>query len=158
MISPVDQYLEAFAEAGADMITVHFEAGQHVHRSLQAIKDLGVKAGLAINPGTSSEVADQFVDLVDLICVMTVNPGFGGQKFLSSQLRKIERLANLKKHKEFLIEVDGGITVETASSVVSAGADILVAGSAVFSNGSVNNPDIYGQNIKRIRETAESAL
>ena len=89
---------------------------------------------------------------------MTVNPGFGGQKFLSSQLRKIERLANLKKHKEFLIEVDGGITVETASSVVSAGADILVAGSAVFSNGSVNNPDIYGQNIKRIRETAESAL
>jgi ribulose-phosphate 3-epimerase len=89
---------------------------------------------------------------------MTVNPGFGGQKFLSSQLKKIERLASLKKHKEFLIEVDGGITVETASSVVSAGADILVAGSAVFSNGSVNNPDIYGQNIKRIRETAESAL
>jgi ribulose-phosphate 3-epimerase len=89
---------------------------------------------------------------------MTVNPGFGGQKFLLSQLRKIEKLANLKKNKEFLIEVDGGITVETASSVVSAGADILVAGSAVFSNGSVNNPDIYGQNIKRIRETAESAL
>ena len=140
------------------MITVHFEAGQHVHRSLQAIKDLGVKAGLAINPGTSSEVADQLVDLVDLICVMTVNPGFGGQKFLSSQLRKIERLANLKKHKGFLIEVDGGITVETASRVVSAGADILVAGSAVFSNGCVNNPDIYGQNIKRIREAAESAL
>ena len=158
MISPVDQYLEAFAEAGADMITVHFEAGQHVHRSLQAIKDLGVKAGLALNPGTSSEIADQFVDLVDLICVMTVNPGFGGQKFLLSQLRKIEKLANLKKNKEFLIEVDGGITVETASSVVSAGADILVAGAAVFSNGSVNNPDIYGQNIKRIRETAESAL
>ena len=158
MISPADQYLEAFAEAGADMITVHFEAGQHVHRSLQAIKGLGVKVGLALNPGTPSDVADQLIDLVDLICVMTVNPGFGGQKFISSQLRTIEKLADLKKHKEFLIEVDGGITVETASSVVSAGADILVAGSAVFSNGSVDNPEIYGQNIKRIREAAESAL
>ena len=158
MISPADQYLEAFAEAGADMITVHFEAGQHVHRSLQAIKGLGVKVGLALNPGTPSDVADQLIDLVDLICVMTVNPGFGGQKFISSQLRTIEKLADLKKHKEFLIEVDGGITVETASSVVSAGADILVAGSAVFSNGSVDNPEIYGQNIKRIREAAESTL
>ena len=158
MISPVDQYLEAFAEAGADMITVHFEAGQHIHRSLQAINSLGVKVGLALNPGTSCEVADQLVDLVDLICVMTVNPGFGGQKFISSQLRKIERLAKLKKHKDFLIEVDGGITADTATSVVSAGADILVAGSAVFSNGSVNNPIVYGQNIKRIREAAESAL
>ena len=158
MISPADQYLEAFAEAGADMITVHFEAGQHVHRSLQAIKGLGVKVGLALNPGTPSDVADQLIDLVDLICVMTVNPGFGGQKFISSQLRTIEKLADLKKYKEFLIEVDGGITVETASSVVSAGADILVAGSAVFSNGSVDNPEIYGQNIKRIREAAESAL
>ena len=158
MISPADQYLEAFAEAGADMITVHFEAGQHVLRSLQAIKGLGVKVGLALNPGTQSDVAYQLIDLVDLICVMTVNPGFGGQKFISSQLRTIEKLADLKKHKEFLIEVDGGITVETASSVVSAGADILVAGSAVFSNGSVDNPEIYGQNIKRIREAAESAL
>ena len=158
MISPADQYLEAFAEAGADMITVHFEAGQHVHRSLQAIKGLGVKVGLALNPGTPSDVADQLIDLVDLICVMTVNPGFGGQKFISSQLRTIEKLADLKKYKEFLIEVDGGITVETASSVVSAGADILVAGSAVFSNGSIDNPEIYGQNIKRIREAAESAL
>ena len=158
MISPADQYLEAFAEAGADMIPVHFEAGQHVHRSLQAIKGLGVKVGLALNPGTPSDVADQLIDLVDLICVMTVNPGFGGQKFISSQLRTIEKLADLKKHKEFLIEVDGGITVETASSVVSAGADILVAGSAVFSNGSVDNPEIYGQNMKRIREAAESAL
>ena len=157
MISPADQYLEAFAEAGADMITVHFEAGQHVHRSLQAIKGLGVKVGLALNPGTPSDVAVQLIDLVDLICVMTVNPGFGGQKFISSQLRTIEKLADLKKHKEFLIEVDGGITVETASSVVSAGADILVAGSAVFLNGSVDNPEIYGQNIKRIREAAESA-
>ena len=158
MISPADQYLEAFAEAGADMITVHFEAGQHVHRSLQAIKGLGVKVGLALNPGTQSDVAYQLIDLVDLICVMTVNPGFGGQKFISSQLRTIEKLADLKKHKEFLIEVDGGITVETASSVVSAGADVLVAGSAVFSNGSVDNPEIYGQNMKRIREAAESAL
>ena len=103
-------------------------------------------------------MVDQLVDLVDLICVMTVNPGFGGQKFISSQLRKIERLANLKKHKDFLIEVDGGITADTAPSVVSAGADILVAGSAVFSNGSVNNPIVYGQNIKRIREAAESSL
>ena len=158
MISPADQYLQAFAQAGADMITVHFEAGQHVHRSLQAIKGLGVKVGLALNPGTPSDVAHQLIDLVDLICVMTVNPGFGGQKFISSQLRTIEKLADLKKHKEFLIEVDGGITVETASSVVSAGADILVAGSAVFSDGSVDNPEIYGQNIKRIREAAESAL
>jgi ribulose-phosphate 3-epimerase len=140
------------------MITVHFEAGQHIHRSLQAINSLGVKVGLALNPGTSHEVADQLVELVDLICVMTVNPGFGGQKFISSQLRKIERLANLKKHKDFLIEVDGGITADTAPSVVAAGADILVAGSAVFSNGSVNNPIVYVQNIKRIREAAESAL
>jgi ribulose-phosphate 3-epimerase len=114
--------------------------------------------GLALNPGTSYEVVDQLVDLVDLICVMTVNPGFGGQKFISSQLRKIERLANLKKHKDFLIEVDGGITADTAPGVVSAGADILVAGSAVFSNGSVNKPNVYGQNIKRIRDAAESAL
>ena len=158
MISPVDQYLEAFAEAGADMITIHFEAEQHIHRSLQAINSLGVKVGLALNPGTSYEVVDQLVDLVDLICVMTVNPGFGGQKFISSQLRKIERLANLKKHKDFLIEVDGGITADTAPGVVSAGADILVAGSAVFSNGSVNKPNVYGQNIKRIRDAAESAL
>ena len=158
MIDPVQPYIEKFVEAGADIVSVHPEANDDTEACLNKIKSLNVKAGLAINPDTEWEVVKPFMNKLDLILVMSVYPGFGGQKFITSQLRKIERLANLKKHKDFLIEVDGGITADTAPSVVSAGADILVAGSAVFSNGSVNNPNVYGQNIKRIRDAAESAL
>ena len=156
MISPVDQYLEAFAESGADMITAHVEATPHIHRTLQAIKSLGVKAGLAINPGTSIDRVEHLLDLIDLVCVMTVNPGFGGQKFIHSQLEKIEKLSELRKKKDFLIEVDGGVTEETAPLVVKAGANVLVAGSAVFGGGSVLKPEVYGENIKKIRNAALS--
>ena len=158
MVTNPDDLLEEYVKAGVDMVTVHKEVTPHLDRTLNRIRELGCKAGVSINPATSISGLEFLLDKLDLILVMTVNPGFGGQKFISSQLRKIERLANLKKHKDFLIEVDGGITADTAPSVVSAGADILVAGSAVFSNGSVNNPIVYGQNIKRIREAAESAL
>jgi len=158
MISPVDQYLEAFAEAGADMITAHVEAGPHIHRTLQAINSLGVKAGLAINPGTTIGMVEHLLDLIDLVCVMTVNPGFGGQKFIHSQLEKIGKLSELRKHKEFFIEVDGGVTAETAPLVARAGADVLVAGSAVFGGGSVSNPEVYGENINKIRTAALSAI
>ena len=158
MVTNPDDLLEEYVNAGVDIITVHKEVTPHLDRTLNRIRELGCKAGVSINPATSISGLEFLLDKLDLILVMTVNPGFGGQKFISSQLRKIERLANLKKHKDFLIEVDGGITADTAPSVVSAGADILVAGSAVFSNGSVNNPIVYGQNIKRIREAAESAL
>ena len=158
MISPVDQYLEAFAEAGADMITAHLEAGPHIHRTLQAINSLGVKAGLAINPGTTIGMVEHLLDLIDLVCVMTVNPGFGGQKFIHSQLEKIGKLSELRKHKEFFIEVDGGVTAETAPLVARAGADVLVAGSAVFGGGSVSNPEVYGENINKIRTAALSAI
>ena len=157
MISPVDASIEAFANAGADVITAHVEAGPHIHRTLQAIKATGKKAGVALNPGTGTDAVADLIDLVDLICVMTVNPGFGGQKFIHSQLDKIRRLRALIGDRPVHIEVDGGVTVETAALVAAAGADVLVAGSAVFKGGSVADPAPYGANIRAIRAAAEAA-
>ncbi len=156
MISPVDAYIDGFANAGADVITAHLEAGPHIHRTLQAIKATGKKVGVALNPGTGIDAVSDLVDLVDLICVMTVNPGFGGQKFIHSQLEKIARLRALIGDRPVQIEVDGGITVETAPLVAAAGANVLVAGSAVFKGGTVSNPAPYGANIRAIRAAAES--
>lgn len=158
MIAPVDPYIEAFAAAGADIITVHVEAGPHTHRTLQAIRATGVKAGLALNPATPVEDVDYLLDLVDLICVMTVNPGFGGQKFIHSQVDKVRRLRALIGDRPIHIEIDGGITSLTAPLMAAAGADVLVAGSSVFKGGSVSAPQIYGSNIRAIRCAAESAV
>ena len=157
MISPVDASLAAYAEAGADVITAHLEAGPHIHRTLQAIRALGCKAGLAINPGTGIDAVGHLMDLVDLVCVMTVNPGFGGQKFIPSQIAKVQALRAMIADRPILIEIDGGITTETAPLVAAAGADVLVAGSAVFSGGSVDNPAIYGTNIAALRAAAARA-
>jgi ribulose-phosphate 3-epimerase len=157
MISPVDPYIEAFAEAGADVITAHLEAGPHVHRTLQAIRGAGAKAGLAINPGSGIEDVEYLLDMVDLICVMTVNPGFGGQKFIHSQIDKVKKLRAMIGDRPVHIEIDGGITPETAPLMAAAGADVLVAGSAVFKGGSVDNPGVYGENIRAIRDAAEGA-
>lgn len=157
MIAPVDPYIDAFAEAGADVITAHLEAGPHVHRTLQAIRASGVKAGLALNPGTAVEAAAPLLDLCDLVCVMTVNPGFGGQKFIATQVEQIARLRAMIGDRPILIEVDGGVDTETAPRVAAAGADVLVAGSAVFRGGSVARPEVYGANIRAIREAALGA-
>ena len=156
MIAPVDPYIEAFARAGADVISAHLEAGPHIHRTLQAIRGAGCKAGLAINPGTPVEALDYLLDLTDLVCVMTVNPGFGGQKFIASQVAKVRRLREMIGDRPIHIEIDGGITPETAPLVAAAGADVLVAGSAVFKGGSVASPAPYGANIRAIREAAEA--
>jgi ribulose-phosphate 3-epimerase len=149
MISPVDPYLDAFAEAGADGMTVHPEAGPHVHRTLQHIRKLGKKPGVALNPGTPIEMIDNLMDLVDLVLIMTVNPGFGGQSFIESQLRKIEAARNLidATGRQIALEVDGGITPETARRVIAAGADTLVAGTSVFQGG----PSHYAANIAALR-------
>lgn len=155
MIAPVDPYIEAFASAGADVISAHLEAGPHIHRTLQAIRGAGVKAGLAINPGTGVDAVEHLLDMVDLICVMTVNPGFGGQKFIHSQIDKVKRLRSMIGDRPIHIEIDGGVTVETAPLVTAAGADVLVAGSAVFKGGSVANPAPYGANIAAIRAAAQ---
>jgi ribulose-phosphate 3-epimerase len=157
MIAPVDPYIDAFANAGADIITVHLEAGPHIHRTLQAIKAKGKMAGLAINPGTGVDAVPQLLDLVDLICVMTVNPGFGGQSFITSQVEKVRALRQMIADRPIHIEIDGGVTVATAPLVAAAGADVLVAGSAVFKGGSVSEPAAYGANIRAIREAAEAA-
>ncbi|EAV42540.1 ribulose-phosphate 3-epimerase [Roseibium aggregatum] len=157
MIAPVDPYIEAFAEAGADIITAHLEAGPHPHRTLQAIRATGKKAGLALNPGTPVEAADPLLDLCDLILVMTVNPGFGGQKFIQTQVDQIRRLKALIGDRPILIEVDGGIDPATAPLVADAGARVLVAGSAVFRGGSVQVPSVYGDNIRTLREAATEA-
>ena len=154
MIAPVDPYIAAFAGAGADIITAHIEAGPHIHRTLQAIRNTGKKAGLAFNPGTGIDAVAQLLDMVDLICVMTVNPGFGGQSFIHSQLGKIKALRQMIGARPIQIEVDGGITVETAPLAVAAGADVLVAGSAVFKGGSAANPAPYGENMRAIRAAA----
>lgn len=158
MIAPVDPYIEAFADAGADIISVHPEAGPHIHRTLQAIRGAGCKAGLAINPGTGLDGMDYLLDLVDLVCVMTVNPGFGGQKFIHSQIGKVKQLRDMIGDRPIHIEIDGGITPETAPLMTAAGADVLVAGSAVFKGGSVADPAPYGENIRAIRTAAEAAL
>lgn len=155
MISPVDPYIEAFAEAGADVLTAHLEAGPHIHRTLQAIRGAGCKAGLALNPGTGVEDIDYLLDMVDLVCVMTVNPGFGGQKFIHSQIEKVKKLRAMIGDRPIHIEIDGGVTPETAPLVVDAGADVLVAGSAVFKGGSVDNPAPYGENMRAIRDAVK---
>ena len=155
MIAPVDPYIQAFADAGADIITAHVEAGPHIHRTLQAIRATGAKAGLALNPGTPAEAAAPVLDLVDLICVMTVNPGFGGQKFIHSCVQKVTELREMIGDREVHIEIDGGVDPSTAPLVRAAGADVLVAGSAAFKGGSVSNPAPYGENIKAIRAAAE---
>lgn len=157
MISPVDASLAAYAEAGADVITAHLEAGPHIHRTLQAIRALGCKAGLALNPGTGLDAVSHLLDLCDLVCVMTVNPGFGGQKFIPSQIAKVQALRTMIADRPILIEIDGGVTTQTAPLVAAAGADVLVAGSAVFSGGSVDNPAIYGANIAALRAAAARA-
>ena len=158
MIAPVDAYIEAFAGAGADIISAHLEAGPHIHRTLQAIRGAGARAGLALNPGTPVEAVEYLLDLTDLICVMTVNPGFGGQKFIHSQVAKVRRLREMIGDRPVHIEIDGGVTPETAPLVAKAGADVLVAGSAVFKGGSVRDPAPYGANIRAIREAAASVL
>jgi ribulose-phosphate 3-epimerase len=156
MISPVDGFLKAFAKAGADQITVHPEAGPHIHKSLQTIRSLGKKAGLAINPGTAIEAVEYLLDTIDVICVMTVNPGFGGQRFLESQIEKIVKLRAMVGSRPILIQIDGGITLETAPRAIAAGADVLVAGSAVFNGGSPANPRPYGENIAALRAAAQT--
>lgn len=157
MISPVDQYIDAYAEAGADLICAHVEAGPHVHRTMQAIKATGKMAGVAVNPGTPLESIEHILDLVDMVCLMTVNPGFGGQKFIHSGVEKTRKLRQMIGDRPIHIEIDGGVTPETAPLVAEAGADVLVAGSAVFKGGSVSNPDVYGSNIAAIRKVAAAA-
>lgn len=149
MISPVDRYLEEFAEAGADIITIHPEAGPHAHRTVQAIKALGKKAGVSLNPGTPVEVLDYLIDDIDLVLVMSVNPGFGGQSFIHSQLDKIRTIRGMidAKGRDIHLEVDGGVNPETAKLCVEAGADVLVAGSATFKGG----PEQYAANISALK-------
>ena len=149
MISPVDPFLDAFAEAGADIITVHPEAGPHLHRTIQRVKSLGKKVGVSLNPATPAKALDYVLEEVDLVLVMSVNPGFGGQKFISSQLRKIDAIANrvAKESLDVVVEVDGGIDPDTARQAVAAGATALVAGTAVFRGG----PSAYADNIKALR-------
>jgi ribulose-phosphate 3-epimerase len=150
MIAPVDPYVEAFAAAGADIITAHVEAGPHIHRTLQSIRANGVKAGVALNPGTPASAVADVLDITDLVCVMTVNPGFGGQSFIPLEA-KVAELRAMIGDRPIHIEIDGGVTKETAPGLVRAGADVLVAGSAVFKGGSVSNPSPYGININAIR-------
>jgi len=157
MIAPTDLFLEEFANAGADFLTIHAEAGPHLHRSLQIIRDLGCKAGVALNPATPASAIDYVLDLVDLVCVMTVNPGFGGQKFIHSQVDKVVCLRRKIGDRDIHIEIDGGITPKTAPLMAAAGADVLVAGSAVFGGGSVDNPAPYGEHIRAIRDAATAA-
>ena len=149
MISPVDAFIDAFADAGADIITVHPEAGPHIHRTVQAIKARGKLAGVSLNPATPAKMLDYLIDEIDLVLVMSVNPGFGGQSFIASQLRKIEavRKAIDKSGREIRLEVDGGVDVETAKLCVAAGADVLVAGTATFRGG----PERYAANIAALK-------
>jgi ribulose-phosphate 3-epimerase len=153
MIAPVDPYIEAYAEAGADILTAHLEAGPHIHRTLQAIRGAGMKAGVALNPGTPAAAVEHLLDLADLVCVMTVNPGFGGQKFLD-MTGKIRALRRMIGDRPIHIEIDGGVDPATAPLVAAAGADVLVAGSAVFRGGSVAAAAVYGDNIRAIRSAA----
>jgi ribulose-phosphate 3-epimerase len=149
MISPVDPFLDAFAEAGADIITVHPEAGPHLHRTIQRVKSLGKKAGVSLNPATPAKALDYVLGEVDLVLVMSVNPGFGGQKFITSQLKKIEAIANRisKENLDVRLEVDGGIDPETAPKAIASGANVLVAGTAAFRGG----PSAYADNIRALR-------
>ena len=149
MISPVDAYLDAFADAGADTITVHPEAGPHIHRSIQHIKGLGKRAGVVLNPGTPAKMLDYLIDMVDLVLIMSVNPGFGGQSFIDSQLKKIAAVRKMidASGRAIDLQVDGGVDVATARACVDAGADVLVAGTATFKGGA----DCYADNIRALR-------
>jgi ribulose-phosphate 3-epimerase len=155
MIAPADPYLAAFADAGSDIITVHAEAGPHLDRSLQTIKNLGKKAGVSLNPATPESAIEYVLDRLDLILLMTVNPGFGGQAFIPAVVDKVKRLKALVGRRPIHIEIDGGVTPETAPVVCAAGADVLVAGSAVFRGG---NEAAYRDNIAAIRAAADSAF
>jgi ribulose-phosphate 3-epimerase len=152
MIAPVDPYIQAFRDAGADIITVHPEAGPHIHRTLQAIRATGAKAGLSLNPGTPADTIDPVLDLVDLVLIMSVNPGFGGQSFIESALAKIETVRRKidASGRDIILEVDGGVNAATAPRVIAAGATALVAGTAVFGG----DPGAYAENIKRLRAPA----
>jgi ribulose-phosphate 3-epimerase len=154
MIEPADPYLAAFADAGCDIITVHAEAGPHLDRSLQAIRNLGKKAGVSLNPSTPESVIEYVLDRLDLVLLMTVNPGFGGQAFIPSVVEKVRRVKALIGDRPIDIEIDGGVTPETAPLVAKAGANVLVAGSAVFKGGS---QEAYAQNITAIRQAADGA-
>jgi ribulose-phosphate 3-epimerase len=158
MISPVDAFIEDFVVAGADIITAHVEATSHIHRTMQAIRGFDVQAGVALNPGTPAESIKHLLDVIDLVCVMTVNPGFGGQKFIYSQVEKVKTIKKMIGDRPIHIEIDGGITVETAPIMVAAGADILVAGSSVFKGGSVENPEVYGRNINLLKKSVSTKL
>ncbi|PZQ79971.1 MAG: ribulose-phosphate 3-epimerase [Ancylobacter novellus] len=153
MIAPVDPYLEAFAKAGADHITVHAEAGPHLHRSLQAIRALGKKAGVALNPATPASAIEHVLDIIDLVIVMTVNPGFGGQAFIAPVMDKVRQISAMIGDRPIDIEIDGGVTKDTAAACTAAGANALVAGSAVFKGG----PSAYAGNIDAIRTAAARA-
>ena len=149
MVSPVDLWIEPFAKAGADIITVHPEAGAHVHRTVQAIKGAGKMAGISLNPATPAKMLDYLIDEIDLVLIMSVNPGFGGQSFIASQLRKVEAVRKMidKSGRDIRLEVDGGVNPQTARQCIAAGADVLVAGSAVFTGG----PEAYAANIAALR-------
>ena len=153
MIAPVDPYIDAFAQAGADVLTAHLEAGPHIHRTLQAIRGAGCKAGLALNPGTGLDGVENLLDMVDLVCVMTVNPGFGGQSFIKSTMESVARVRAMVAGRDIRIQVDGGIDPETVKAASRAGADTFVAGNAVFGGG----PDAYAERIAAIRAGAEGA-
>lgn len=155
MIAPADPFLAAFAEAGADLITVHAEAGPHLDRSLQTIRNLGKKAGVSLNPATPESVIEYVLDRLDLVLIMTVNPGFGGQAFIPAAVDKVKRVKALIGNRPIHIEIDGGVTPETAPLVCAAGADVLVAGSAVFKSG---NEAAYATNIAAIRAAADGAM
>jgi ribulose-phosphate 3-epimerase len=155
MIAPADPYIAAFADAGCDVITVHAEAGPHLDRTLQAIRGLGKKAGVALNPSTPESAIEHVLDRLDLVLLMTVNPGFGGQAFIPAVVEKVRRVAAMVGDRPIHIEVDGGITPETAPLVSAAGADVLVAGSAIFAG---NQASTYGGNIEAIRRQADEAL
>ncbi len=157
MIAPADPYLEAFVQAGADIVTVHAEAGPHLDRSLQRIRDLGAKAGAALNPATPVAALEHVLDKLDLVCVMTVNPGFGGQSFINAQVEKARALRAMIGDRPIHLEIDGGVTPETAPMVAAVGADVLVAGSAVFRGGSAAAPSAYADNISALRAAAEAA-
>lgn len=155
MIEPADPFLTAFADAGCDIITVHAEAGPHLDRSLQAIRDLGKKAGVSLNPSTPENVIEYVLDRLDLILLMTVNPGFGGQAFIPAVVEKVARIRAMIGDRPIDIEIDGGVTPETAPLVARAGANVLVAGSAVFKGGTV---EAYQENIEAIRNAADMAI
>jgi ribulose-phosphate 3-epimerase len=154
MISPVDPYLEAFAKAGADMITAHVEAGPHIHRTLQAIAALGKQVGVTLNPGTPVSVLEPVIGLVDMVLVMSVNPGFGGQAFIPEAVERVRAIRRMAGDKAIRIEVDGGVTAANAGLLTAAGADTLVAGSAVFKGGKA----AYGANIAAIRTAGRDGL